>query len=159
MKLSGRDDGENMMQAHRFITNVKTLFENPNNGDDKRKLIMDYAVQFRFAGCKIYSLAWKGQHQKSELIRDYLATRVANSEFLKHVTNKKLPIFSHIFDVIKPHKSYDLDGIKRLCEEGQVLESSRGVSFWTAQQLRSQANRLQHLLTGQAAAQVKPPEN
>jgi len=117
--LSGRGDGANMQQAHRFVECLKTLFKKPKDGDAgkaERQKINDYAMRFRFTGYKIYTVAWKDNTNSTELVRDYLSTRVGNSEFLKHISQKSLVHAAKIFAALKPVKSFKLESVAALCK-------------------------------------------
>ena len=104
--------------------------------------IKEYMKEFRFTGYKIYTLAWKDATNQTELARDYLSTRVGNSDFLKHITYKTLPTAAKIFAALKPSKAFDLKTIPGLCKQPNALYFEKTYKLWEKEQLRGQAIRL-----------------
>ena len=97
-----------MQQAHRFTDTIESLFDSHGGDEERKAALINYMLKFKFVGYKIYTLAWKDSKNKQELQRDYLATRVSNSEFLRHVHHRMLPRISKIFHYIQPKKSFKL---------------------------------------------------
>ena len=131
-----------MQQAHRFTDAIQSLFDSHSGDEDKKAAMSKYMMKFRFLGYKIYTLAWKDSKNLPELQRDYLATRVSNSEFLKHVHHRMLPRISKIFSHIQPRKSFRLSSIYNLCSSGQPLYQERIIKYWDFKKLSDQATRL-----------------
>jgi len=82
---------------------------------------------FKFTGYKIYTLAWKDYSQQSELTRDYLSTRVGNSELLHHLNYKNLDRVAKIFSVIKPSLGFKLATLEELCKANPNLNLEKEI--------------------------------
>jgi hypothetical protein len=108
-------------------------------------------MKFRFTGYKIYTVAWKDNTNSTELVRDYLSTRVGNSELLKHISQKSLVHAAKIFATLKPVKSFKLESVAALCKLPSPLYYEKTFRIWEKKDIQQQAKRLsQTVVTPQA---------
>ena len=115
---------------------VKTLFKKVGEKEvNKVQQMKDYMLAFRFTGYKVYTVAWKDGNNQAELIRDYLSTRMGNSDFLKHITYKALPKAAKIFAAIKPSKGFDLKTVAALCKQPGSLYFEKTYKPWNRNEL------------------------